>query len=249
MPKVTFTNQPATPGNMGVIHALFCASVHLLFQHCPGHPNINAEFRVTYGTVGPLVQYGGNSLTGFDIYLTANNNNWCMHLYQFCHEICHILSQYQQVQHCNQWFEESFCEASSLYCIKTIAEMGGRGEGPCLNLWAGEIPYHLALESYADKILKSPDRDLNDLQLQQWLIKYQAELRSNPYIRCLNGVVANQLLPLVFATPSNWAALEFINTKPCASGQDSLSQYLDNWMSAAPNKLHTLVNQIKGIFF
>jgi hypothetical protein len=249
MPKVVLTNQPIPSGNTGVIQSLFSATVHLLFEYSPGHPNLNCEVRVAYGTTGPRVRYGGNSTIGYDIDLTAENDDWCKHLYQFGHEACHVLAQYQQTQHSNQWFEESLCEMSSLYCLKNIASMGAKGQGPCVNLWTtGLLPYHQSLDAYAESYIKSPDRACNGGQLQNWLKRFETDLRRNPYIRCLNGVVANRLLPLFMARPSNWAAVEFLNANPCVNGQDSFAQYLDNWRAATPHQFHALINEVRAMF-
>ena len=122
MPELILTNQPNPPGNTDVILAMFREGIDLLFQHSPSHPNSNCDIRVTYG-IGPQVRYGGNNILGFDIDLTSGNDDWCNHLYQFCHELCHVFAQFQPAIHPNQWFEESLCEISSLYCIKKISEM------------------------------------------------------------------------------------------------------------------------------
>jgi len=242
MPRVVLTNQPVPSGNTGVIQSLLSASIHLLFKHSPGHPNLNSEVRVTYGTIGPMLLYGGNSTAGYNIYLTAENIFWSQHLYQFSHEACHVYAQSQSTPfpHCNQWFEESLCEMSSLYCIKIIAALGAQNQGPC------PISYHQSLGDYAERIINSPDRIYDD-QLQKWFRNIEPDLRRDSYIRCLNGVVANKLLPIFMATPSNWAAVEFLNAKPCADGHDSFAEYLDNWQAATPNEHHSIINQVRSL--
>jgi hypothetical protein len=248
MPNVILINQPVPQGNIPIIQSLFSATVHLLFQHSHAHPNLNCEVRVTYRANGPQTRCGGNCDIGYDIDLTAENDDWCKHLYQFSHEACHVFAQYQQAQHSNQWFEESLCEMSSLYCIKNIAAMGAKDQGPCVDLLAGSSPYHQSLNAYAEKLINSPDRACDSDQLQFWLQRFEMDLRRDPYIRCLNGIVANRLLDLFMATPSNWAAVEFLNVNPCANGQDSFVEYLDNWQAATPHQYQALINQVKAMF-
>jgi hypothetical protein len=247
MPRVVLTNNPIPPGNTCVIQSLFSTGIHLLFQHSFGHPSLNCEIRVTYGSIGPQVRHGGSSTTGYDIDLTAEDDDWCKHLYQFSHEACHVFARFQQAPHSNQWFEECLCEMSSLYCIKKIAEMGTMGEGPCVNLWMAGAPYHIGLDAYADKYIKAPDRAYNG-RLQLWLQNFETDLRRDPYIRNLNGVVANKLLYIFMAKPSNWTAVEFLNNKACANGLDSFFEYLDNWQAATPHRLHALINEVRAMF-
>jgi hypothetical protein len=228
LPSVVFTKPPVPKGNVGVIRAWFGACAHLLFQHSLAHPNLSSELRVTYGTVGPQIRYGGDSTNGYDFDLTAENDDWCKHLYQFGHEACHVLAQYRQNQHCNQWFEESLCEAASLYSLKVIAMMGAQGQGPCVNLWSGSTPYHQCLDQYANQLILDPALQYGSAKMQQWFREVEPILRNNPYCRCLNGVVANKVLPMFMAKPSNWAAVEFLNTTPCSTGHDSFSEYLNN---------------------
>lgn len=126
--------------------------------------------------------------------------------------------------------------------------MGAKGQGPCVDLWAGLLPYHQSLDAYAESYIKSPDRACNGGQLLHWLQRFEIDLRRDPYIRCLNGVVANKLLALFMATPSNWAAVEFLNANPCANGRDSFPEYLDNWQAATPHQHHALINQVRAMF-
>ena len=249
MPSVVLTNLPIPPGSAAVIQSLFSAAIYLLFQHSPGHRSLDCELRVTYGTIGPQTRYGGNSVTGYDIDLTAENDDWCRHLYQFGHEACHVFAQHQQKAHSNQWFAESLCEMSSLYCLKSIAALGENNQGPCVNLWtASAVPYHQCLDAYAENCIKSPDRACSSDQLRHWLQRFETDLRRDPYIRCLNGVVANKLLPIFMSKPSNWAAVESLNANPCVNGQDSFLEYLDNWQVATPRQFHVLIDQVRAIF-
>jgi len=252
MPTIVLTNQPNPAGSTDVIQSFFSVCIQLVFQYSQNHSNQNSEVRVTYGDIGPKIRFGGDSVRGYDIDLTAENNDWCKHVYQFGHEICHIFAQYQQTQHPNQWFEESLCEMSSLYCLKSIAAMGESGQGPCVNLWGprpNSLPYHQCLDAYADNYINSPDRVYHSGRLQGWLQQFEIDLRRNPYNRCLNGVVANALLNSCMATPSNWAAIEFLNVNRCTNGRDSFSDYIDNWQSATPPQCHALINQVRAMFF
>jgi hypothetical protein len=58
-------------------------------------------------------------------------------------------------------------------------------------------------------------------------------MRSDPYQRRSNEVVANLLLPLFEASPENWDALSYLNLDP-ADARNSLREYLHNWYDNAP---------------
>jgi hypothetical protein len=236
MPSITFQNFPLpSGGNVGVIQKFFETANDLLFSHSSSHPGRNTQIRVYYGTNGPVTAFGGNNITGWDVYLTAEDDDWCKHVYQFAHEACHVFAQMQQAKHANQWFEESVCEAASLYVLQTISEMGANGRGPCVGFCGGGMPFHEAMKRYVDDLLQAPIRQASDAELKKSFKQNETQLRNDPYWkdREFNNVVANRLFPLFTSTPANWAAIEFLNATPCSATGDSLSDYLANWEKAA----------------
>jgi hypothetical protein len=244
MPRVVLINQPVPPGNLNVIQAFFDSATNLLFQHLPTHPNINCDIRVHYGTGKLHTRYGGSSSAGYDIDLDVGNDLWNQHVYQFAHEACHVLANHQQKTHGNQWFEESVCEAASLYVLKTLAAMGANGQGPCVNLWSGSQPYHQTLDQYAENYIQDPARLYNGEALQQWFQQNETTLRADPYCRHLHNILANKLLVKLMVSPLSWGAIEFLNVRPCVAGKDSLSRYLCNWRTAAPSQHHEFIEGI-----
>jgi hypothetical protein len=248
LPRILFVNQPIPSGNIAVIEAFFSTCVHLLFQYATTHPNINCEIRINFGTVGPQTRYGGNAVSGYDVDLTVGNDDWCNHLYQFSHEACHILAQCQNSQPCNQWFEESLCEVASLFIIKEISAMGS--QGPCANLWIKPMtPYWQCLNEYVNQLINAPARKYTGVKMDQWFLQNESVLRHDPYCRCLQWIVANKLFPMFLSNSSNLAAIEFLNSNPCSTGNDSFLQYLDNWKIASPPSYHLLIDDIKKLFF
>jgi hypothetical protein len=251
MPTTTLINDPIPSGNTGVIQAFFATAIDLLFQHSPSHPSLPSEIRVRFGIEGPQVRYGGNSVAGYDFDLTAPNDDWCRHVYQFAHETCHVLAQFQQWQHPNQWFEEAVCEAASLYALETMSSLGTEGQGPCVNLFYEHPPrpFHEAMQHYVDTLIAEPERQFDGVCLAQWLNQNEASLRQNPYQRELTNIVANKLLGFFAATPTYWTAVEFLNAKPCSAGRDSLRDYLDNWRVATPAQHHKLIDHATQLLF
>jgi hypothetical protein len=247
MPRVLIMNEPTPKGNVGIIQAFFVSAVHLLFQHSPAHPNLNSELRVMYGSVGPQIRHGGSRSSGYDIDLTVANDLWDQHTFQFAHEVCHVLAGYQKAQHPNQWFEESICEAASLYVLKVLAGRGANEQGPCIDLWSNSTPYHKILDQYADNRIQAPASQFSGESLKQWYVQNSQLLRNDPYCRCLNQVVANKLFALIITTPTNWGAVEFLNHTPCRPGQDSFFDYLNNWRASSPAHHHDFIDTIRSM--
>jgi hypothetical protein len=247
MPSVVITNNPKSGGDINVIRSFFNETCSLLFRHSPKHPCAESEIRVIFGADGPEVKFGGNPDVGYDVHLNSDGNYWDNHVYQFAHETCHILAQFLQTQHCNQWFEESLCEAASLFTLKTLSRMGAMGKGPSVGLESGSIPYHECLSRYADQYLNSLDRAIPDVSIQQWFKTNEITMRHSPYCRSLNGVVANKMFGRFLSEPSNWNAAEFLNTEPCGPSKDSFSEYLGNWKSAAPGICHSFIDDIRSM--
>jgi hypothetical protein len=199
MPHVTLVNGPNPPGDEVVIRTFFQWCINALFEHSQGgHPNANTEIRVTYGPDGPHTRHGGNAAAGYDFDLTATDNFWAQHIYQFSHEGCHVLAQVQNSRPENLWVEESLCEAASLLILKRIANLGQTG--PNDNLVLGGEPCSQRFDEYADHLINDPTRQHPDFSFKSWLSSNEEALRNNPYSdesRSVEDIVANKLLPVL----------------------------------------------------
>ena len=62
-------------------------------------------------------------LRPYRIWISARDTYWCQYAYQFSHELCHILVNFDQVRrHRHKWFEESICELSALFALHRLSE-------------------------------------------------------------------------------------------------------------------------------
>jgi hypothetical protein len=247
MPTVAIQNQPIPTGNVGIIQNFFSAAIPLLFGHSPTHPALNSQVRVIYGTVGPHTRWGGNPVAGYDVDLPAQDDLWDQHLYQFAHEACHVLAQFQNGKHCNLWFEESVCETASLYALRVLSGMGSKGRGPAVNLFCGPTPYHVTMQTYLDKHMAAPQRQLGSRSLRDLVTQELIVMRTDPWNagRLPTQIIGKELLPLFIETPANWAAIEFLNTIPCSIGRDSFTDYLANWKKAAGRDHRSFIRTIE----
>ena len=157
--------------------------------------------------------------------LTARGRRWANFSYQFSHELCHVLSGYEDLEgNPNNWFHEAICELASLSTLRRMSE-AWRTDAPYPH-WAD---YARALADYADET----DRDYREKTellpgetLSSWLASHEDELRACRELRAKNAIVARELLPLFESEPSGWNA---VRRFPHASS--SLEDYLNEWAS------------------
>lgn len=194
------------------------------------------KIRVIPRGISPRVLYERGPEGEYVVQLTARDERWFQYAYQFSHELCHILSNFDHkewhagaVPTGNQWFEESLCETASLFTLKRMA--ASWAERPPGRKWIGYAPM---FASYCDMLLAERHRYLPPSQsLGQWYAENQPALQDNPYLREKNEVVATILLPLFEQDPSMWQAIAYLNTNP-RSAAKSFSEYLADWHGACP---------------
>lgn len=168
------------------------------------------------------------------MHLTARNRRWAKFAYEFAHELCHVMSSYEEnvgadTTKYNQWFEEALCEAASLFTLKCMADTWEASSPPPPD-WAAHAS---ALRRYADRLIEEGHRKLPArTALAAWLRQNEDQMRNDPYLREKNEVVANLLLPLFERNPENWGALRYLNLDP-EDARSSLRQYLENWYANA----------------
>ena len=174
------------------------------------------------------------------IQLTARDRKWAKFSYQFAHEFCHVLSDYERLGvNPNNWFHEALCELASSFTLRRMAERWPTQ--PPYSNWADYAP---ALSDYADDLLADENRQLPEgLTLATWLPVYENELRQDPYIRDKNAVVAYKLLPLFEADPSGWNALRRM---PGSTG--ILTEYLADWHECVQPADKPFVKRLIGAF-
>jgi hypothetical protein len=257
MPTIESLQQPLTQGgpqrggNVGIIREFLDFSIPLLFGHRSSHPCEKSPLKIHYDGRGPHVDYGGCP-SGFNIRLTAQNDFWIQHAYQFAHELCHIYAQcyrnegeYGHAIFPNQWFEEAVCEAASLYCLRRIVL--ARENGPCRDYTANGKMYYECVQNYLDACLNSPDRD-SPADWRQWRADHESRLRSDPYCRSRVNGLGNKLYTLFDTDQSLWAAVGYLNERPCDPNADSFSDYLKNWRLATPATSAGLIDQVENLF-
>lgn len=202
-------------------------------------PNI----AVAHAVRGPLVLYERGDSDEYIVLLRAGAGNWHLYVYEFAHEFCHIISNYDkhpanEVRH-NQWFEEALCEAASLFALRTLADRWQTA--PPTPQLAEAAPH---LRRFYELLMAEDHRRPAAASIAGWVAEREDELRRDPYIRTYNELVATQLLPLFVADPTQWAALRSLNLAP--DDRDCrLDEYLDHWYRNARTEHKAIVVAIR----
>lgn len=198
-------------------------------------PNkLNKPIVVTHTKSNPVALYDRGPNGEYLVHLHASGQSWHLYVYEFAHELCHILSNYEEhvgaeTKKYNQWFEETLCETASLYTLKSLAETWEKTP-PSPELSARSKN----LRRFFEHLVGEGHRQLPSYApLASWLEEHKDDLRQNPYLREKNEVVANLLLPLFQSNPQNWDALTYLNLDP-ADARSSLEDYLRHWYQNAP---------------
>ena len=210
--------------------------------------NLAVPIVVEHTDRSPVVLYERGPAGEYQVQLHASGENWHLYVYEFAHELCHILSNFdhnpgpQNVRY-NQWFEETLCETASLFALKNVAAKWE--SSPPAPRWSEAAK---KLRRFFDHLLSEGHRQLpQHTPLTAWLQENEERLRDDPYSRKKNEVVANLLLPLFRDDPQDWAALSYLNLDS-ADARNSLQQYLHRWYRNAPLEHKHFVAGILAMF-
>lgn len=197
----------------------------------------------------PKVLYERGGEGQYVIQLTARGELWFQYVFQFAHELCHVLSNFdhkeviggEKVEGSNQWFEESLCETASLFTLRRLAVVWATN--PPTRNWSG---YGSTFSAYAIRLMSESHRHLPAGQsFRDWYAENKAALSSNPYLREKNELVATNLLPLFEAHPELWQSIPYLNPKK-TSASKPFAQYVADWQAASPDK--ALPDQVLDLF-
>ena len=216
-----------------------------LLSRFPGRPL--APIQVTRSKQAPVALYDRGPAGEYRIELTASGADAGPYVYEFAHEFCHVLSNYERHPHHAvtrryQWFEEALCEVASLYTLKTLAA-AWRTAAPNPEL-AAAAPQ---LQAIAERFEQEAHRKLPaGITLAAWFRESSRGLSGSAYDRSRNELVANLMLPLFEENPELWEAIGFLNLDaPGASFQ----QYLQTWFDNAPPRYRDEIRYLTTLFF
>lgn len=196
-------------------------------------------------TKGPISLYERGPNNEYIILLDVKGRYWAQLAYQFSHEMCHLLTNYDLAPNNvtrQQWFEESLCEAFSISVLREMAKQ-----------WAVAAPYpnwksySAELERYASELLQQEHRR-HAVDLRLWYKRHKSILEGNPYAqeRRLNEKFATHLLDLMDREPGQWGAMHYLNLGMDTDDR-SFGKYLRDWYENAPKQYQSVVAEIQQI--
>jgi hypothetical protein len=203
---------------------------------------------VSHSNGAPVALYDRGPGGEYLVNLHASGENWHLYVYEFAHELCHILSNYEEnvgadTTKYNQWFEETLCETASLYALQNLATTWE--QSPPAPRWTHEAR---KLRRFYDHLLAEGHRQLPaHTPLHAWLHEHEHRLRQDPYQRKENEVMAKLLLPLFQENPQNWESLHYLNLDP-TDARNTLRDYLRNWYENAPIEHKQFVRNVLALF-
>ena len=161
----------------------------------------------------------------YKVYLATRSRYWSQYAYQFSHELCHILTNSDRFgSHKHKWFEETVCEAASLFALHRIAET-----------WAERLPKDLFK---AREFAPHHEKYVNNLEqkrtlprsppLTLWFAKHLEKLENNRYDRKRTEVIAVELAHAFGKQPALWRDCRLLNTWNAARNE-TFTEFLDEW--------------------
>src|SRR5947207_1422310 len=150
---------------------------------------------VSRSKASPIVLFERGPAGEIRVRLNVEDRRWSQFAFQFGHEMGHIVCGYAEYPNPNKWFEETLCEAASLFVLGRMAET-----------WRTRPPYP-HWKDYAGSLRKYRDDRLSGAKLPDgktlaaWFAEREASLRKDGTQRELNLKMATAILPLLEEAP------------------------------------------------
>lgn len=219
-PIVTIDNGNWGATSLSAIGAVLESTASVLCDAFGRAPD--APVQVSPWDQAPMVAW---ELRPYRVRISARDTYWCQYAYQFSHELCHILVNFDQVRgHRHKWFEESICELSALFALHRLSQEF-QYRPPSEVLGAREFAPHFA--TYAKQVERRAHSVLRS-DLPMWLSNNIRHLEARIIDRDLNRVVAVALLDDFLANKSLWRDCGFLN-RWNARTDHTFADHIDSW--------------------
>lgn len=226
------------------VEMLLRAVAQEILTHFPGQKL--SAISVSYSQHGPIVLYQRGPENQFQILLAAKDQKWGEYVYEFSHELFHILSHYEyhdrQADTRHRWFEEMLCEAVSLHMLKRFSLTWTQ---------APPIPetghYAAALHSFTNRALTESHRQLPPhMSFDEWFRMNGKTLAYGPFQRNKNELIATFFLPIL-SQHVDWRAITYLNTN---TPNDSMNfhDHLVHWYRRTPVRQKSFVSDAMHVF-
>ncbi len=225
------------------VEAVTQSAASTLLEHMPAGLKL-APIILKNDEDGPVVLFRRGERNEYIVLVDIEGLKWAQLAYQFSHELCHILSNYESTKKdANQWFEEALCEGTSIHAVKQMSDVWKTS--PPYPAWQS---YSAALEEYYKDILAEQHRYLpaGD-NIADWYQREKVSLRSSAEQRDKNEVIGTKIYAFFEQKPDRWQSMRYINIGN-ANEQITLQQYLQDWRDNLPADLKYVAETISGWF-
>lgn len=187
----------------------------------------------------PMILIRQQGQTSYWIMLSTMGKRWAQYSYQFAHEFCHLLSDYECLEgSANNWFHESICELASLFTLRSMATTW-EAEPPYPN-WSS---YSNSLWHYAEERVNTVRKELpGDDEMGLWLRNYESKGRLDRYLRKENRIIALRMLPLFEQYPEGWNAIRLLPRSDV-----SIGPYIEQWKKAVDACDQSFIGQLQNV--
>jgi len=229
-------------GSTDDVHAVLQSCAENLLRYCPERRLGTIIVRPREGV--PISLFDKGPAGEYQVLLTAHDAYWSQYAYQFSHELCHLLSNYDKREAGrNLWFEESLCETSSMFTMRQMA-VTWKTTPPYPN-WSGFAP---SLDQYVNNLLAPRERRLPpDRTMAEWFREHQSSLEQQRKLTVDSQLVAVYLLSIFEDEPTGWESLTWINLGPHDADID-LRIYLQLWKERVPERQKAFLGKIQKLF-
>ena len=158
--------------------------------------------------------------------VTASESFWMRYIYEFSHELGHVLTNWQlNGNESHRWFEETLSELASKFVI------GSYVAHPPSDTFTTEqwSEYLAAIRSRNEKQRLEVFRIPPDAKAASWFPRVHSQMEKNALMRSLNAGIAYELLPHFLEKPSLWKACGYLNRWD-TSENESFGDYLSSWI-------------------
>ena len=204
-----------------------CENVALHFQEqLRDELKIDGKLNIVYRASGPVAFYRnvfGGTFDEYQIGLTVTGTRWSQFSYQFGHEFCHILHNFEDTrrQEQNQWFEEAICELANLWVIRRMSETWSH-RAPYPN-W---VDYRHSLKSYANNLMNRAEVQYAGTGAE-WLEEWEDRMRrEEPGVFNYRRVsqLSYKFLPIFEENPEAWNSV-----RQMPVSDKKMSEYMLEW--------------------
>ncbi len=161
----------------------------------------------------------------YEIRINAKVTLWSKCVYQFSHELCHVLANFDRCRgHKHKWFEESICEMASLYVLRRLSVVWRVNPPPTI---IGAVQYASSYATYVDNFAAKYDVPPRG-ELDEWLASNIPAMEKNSTIRDLNAIVSLSLLDCFLKDSVLWREIGHLNLWN-SHDDETFEDYLESW--------------------